>query len=192
MRKILKTCLITILSVSFAPALLIAEQISGIIDDVYIVNEDSLLMGELLEDVTVEAEGLGSDITDENGNYTIPSNIVVPDNDLPPVYGPSQVCDFEQDINSLDFTVKGNSEDSEGISSLELYYRHSEDNELWSEWILYDTDTDSSDGWSWTFNSPDGAGYYQFYSIRIVEHGEIIEYEKIPDGPDSKVRVIIK
>jgi len=113
----------------------------------------------------------------------------VPDNDLPPVYGPSQVCDFESNVSTLDFSVVGNSEKSDGIMSLDLYYRFSDDNLLWGNWTLYDTDTDDSDGWSWEFHALNDTGFYQFYSIRNVEYERVIETEKVPPGPDAVVIV---
>lgn len=50
---------------------------------------------------------------------------------------------------------------------------------------------DSSDGWSWEFNasSVNRSGYYQFYSIRVVIYGDVIETEKVPPGPDAIVQV---
>jgi hypothetical protein len=113
----------------------------------------------------------------------------VPNDALPPVYGPSQICDFEDNVDSLDFTVFGNSKTADGVVSLELYYRHSNDNENWSDYILFGTDDDISDGISWEFHSPDGSGYYQFYSIRIVDYEGYIETERVPPGADAMVFV---
>ena len=117
---------------------------------------------------------------------------LVPDCDLPPVYGPSEIKDIEpSSINSSDLKIFGKSETSDGIVSLDLFYRYSSDTEttdLWSNWALYDTDFDVSDGWSWEFNSTktEGPGYYQFYSIR---HVQVNEYEwlneTVPPGPDA-------
>ena len=115
----------------------------------------------------------------------------ISDDDLPPVYGPSQVCDFEDDVDSEVFTVNGNSETADGIISLDLYYRHSDDDINWSEWILFGTDSDESDGWNWEFNSPNGIGYYQFYSIRHVEYEGYIETEKAPPAADAIVKVMV-
>jgi len=115
----------------------------------------------------------------------------VPDNDLPPVYGPSQVSDIiPYDQTSSEFTIYGNSETSDGVVSLDLFYRYSCDNKSWCDWTLYDTDFDGSDGWSWEFNSPNGTGYYQFYSIRqvIYEHERLIESD--PPGADAIFRII--
>ncbi len=115
----------------------------------------------------------------------------IPDDDLPPVYGPSQVCDFETAVDFETFTVNGNSETADGIISLDLYYRYSDDNVNWSNWILFDTDYDEADGWNWQFNSPNGTGYYEFYSIRNVEYEGYVETEKVPPAADSKVFVEI-
>lgn len=112
----------------------------------------------------------------------------VPDSDLPPIYGPSQVSDIYPYIqNSLNFKIIGNAEVTDGIASLDLYYRYSNDNSSnnWSAWKIYSTDTNGSDGWSWEFNVPNGTGYYQFYSIRHVEYADHTETETAPPGPDA-------
>jgi hypothetical protein len=114
----------------------------------------------------------------------------VPDNDLPPIYGPSQVSDIYPYNRSLEFTITGNAEASDGVESLELFYRYSFDNgtnDPWSKWTLYDTDVDRTDGWSWEFNSTKakGPGYYQFYSIRHEKHGDEWLNETAPPGPDA-------
>jgi len=114
---------------------------------------------------------------------------LLPENDLPPVYGKSQVCDFEQNMSSSEFTVYGNSEADNGNVSLELYYSYSSDGIDWTNYSLYDTDDDVSDGISWEFNSPDGAGHYQFYSIRNLDYEGYIETERVPPGADSTVFV---
>ncbi|MCK4365467.1 MAG: hypothetical protein KAW45_05410 [Thermoplasmatales archaeon] len=109
----------------------------------------------------------------------------VPDNNLPPIYGPSQVsdiCPYEQPTS---FNIKGNAETADGIESLDLYYKYSPNNETWTDWTFYEKDSDDSDGWEWEFNSPNGTGFYQFYSIRQVEFGGYTETEKAPPGPDA-------
>lgn len=111
----------------------------------------------------------------------------VPDNDLPPVYGPSQVSDIYPYNQPSNFTIIGNAkEETERTMSLDLYYRYSYDNSSnWSNWTLYVTDTDGSDGWSWEFNAPNGTGFYQFCSIRQVEYEGYTEIEKVPPGHDA-------
>jgi len=114
----------------------------------------------------------------------------VPDNDLPPVYGPSQVSDiYPYKQTSPEFTIIGNAEISDGIVSLDLYYQFSLDNETehWSDWTIYGTDNDAGNGWSWDFNASlaDGPGYYQFYSIRHAQNGYQWSNETAPPGPDA-------
>jgi len=115
----------------------------------------------------------------------------VSDNDLPPIYGASQVNDIYPCEQPSSFTLTGNTkEETEGIVTLDLYYRYSTDNSSWNDWTLYGTDTDGSNGWSWNFNASDGAGYYQFYSIRNVQYDDHTETETAPPGPDAMVRVV--
>jgi len=110
----------------------------------------------------------------------------IPDNDLPSVYGASQVSDINPYNQSSTFTIIGNTKVEEyNIESLDLYYRYSNDNTSWNDWELYETDTDGSNGFSWEFNAPNGSGYYQFYSIRHVKYGEYNETETVPPGPDA-------
>jgi hypothetical protein len=143
------------------------------------------------------ATPLNETIEDEfTYNYCIISRSVawaakVPDNDLPAVYGPSQVSDIYPYHQSLNFTVIGNvKEEAYGNISVELCYQHSNDNTSnWSDWTMYGTDTSASDGWSWDFDSPAGAGYYRFYSLRHVEFEGSTEIEAPPSGPDAVVYI---
>ncbi len=140
-----------------------------------------------------EATPFNDTIEDEvSYNYCIIRRIAawtakVPDNDLPPVYGPSQVSDIYPYIQTSPFTITGNTkEESYREMFLDLYYRYSFNNNTnWSQWTLYGTDTDGSDGWSWEFNAPNGTGYYQFYSIRRVYYEGSMDIESIPEGPDA-------
>jgi len=116
---------------------------------------------------------------------------MVPDNDLPPVYGPSQISDINPYNQSSTTNIIGNVETSDGIASLELYYRYSNDNLSWGDWTYYLTDQDGSDGWKGEFDSStvNGTGYYQFYSIRRVEYENHTEIERAPPGPDAFIYV---
>ena len=135
----------------------------------------------------------------------------VPDCDLPPVYGSSQVVDLEVYNQSSCFTIQGNIELSAPFSlyylhclspsnvSLDLYYRYSMDNSsCWSNWMLYKKDDDISDGWLWEFNASElnGTGFYQFYSIKQVEfycENEMYRIiETAPPGPDAIAYVKIE
>ncbi|MCK4364930.1 MAG: hypothetical protein KAW45_02655 [Thermoplasmatales archaeon] len=114
----------------------------------------------------------------------------VPDNHLPPVYGPSQVSDiYPYNQTSSEFKILGNSELAGEIVTLDLFYRHSDNNETWGNWTLYSTDSDVSNGWSWEFSAPNGTGYYQFYSLRHVRFEYEWLNETVPPGPDAIVYV---
>jgi len=113
----------------------------------------------------------------------------LPDNALPPIYGPSQVCDFEKNKDTHEFTIEGNSEITSGLVTLDLYYRYSSDNKHWSDWTFYDTDDSITDGFCWDFDAPTGDGHYEFYSIRKVHSSSHTEIEKAPPGPDARVFV---
>lgn len=116
---------------------------------------------------------------------------LVPDIDLPPVYGPSEVKDIEPPVtDSVNLTIFGKSETDEGKTSLDLFYRHSKNTINWTNWTYYSTDEDISDGYSWNFNTPNGAGYYQFYSIRHVKYEYEWLNETAPPGPDTIVQVL--
>ena len=87
--SIFKKLSIPVLSSILALAPLKAEQISGTVDNVYITNNETK-QGELLQGVGIEVDGLGFDITDENGNYSIPQNPVIePGYDRPVLVNPS-------------------------------------------------------------------------------------------------------
>jgi len=73
---------------------------------------------------------------------------------------------------TTNITLTATATDTEsGVANVSLYYCFSLDNSTWSDWTLYGTDTDGSDGWNWTFDFPDGMGYYQFYSIATDKAG---------------------
>ena len=113
------------------------------------------------------------------------------DRRLPPIYGTSQVCDinpYQQNKQSI--TIYGNMEIIKSKTNLDLYYRYSNDNTSWSEWTFYETDIDSSDGWSWEFNNPKGPGYYQFYSLSHTQFEQGWFNETAPIGPDAILYII--
>jgi len=117
----------------------------------------------------------------------------IPDDDLPPIYGSSEVKDVSSYHQSSLFTLKGNVEKPlKGIQSLRLYYRFSPDNTTWGDWRLYNTDTNAFDGWSWEFDSSqaEGDGFYQFYSQRCVRYESEWLNETIPPSSDTSVRVL--
>lgn len=115
----------------------------------------------------------------------------IPDLDLPPIYGASQVRPIVPYEQPLQFTVTGNAEHSPGKVTMELYYRRSSDNASWGAWTYYGTDTNEMDGWHWMFDAgqASGPGYYQFYSLRRVHQMDEWVNETAPPGPDAIAHV---
>lgn len=67
-------------------------------------------------------------------------------------------------FNTSPITLNAVASDSGiGVASLELWYQNSTDNSSWSGWTLLGADTAAP--WSWSFDFPNGDGYYEFFSI---------------------------
>ncbi|UCG70710.1 MAG: carboxypeptidase regulatory-like domain-containing protein [Thermoplasmata archaeon] len=61
-------------------------------------------------------------------------------------------------------TIDATSSDvTSGVENVELWYRYSIDNSTWGLWTLYGSDT--SPLYQWSFDFPNGEGYYEFYSL---------------------------
>ncbi|MCK5037690.1 MAG: right-handed parallel beta-helix repeat-containing protein [Thermoplasmata archaeon] len=64
------------------------------------------------------------------------------------------------------YDITANASDNETwISNITLHYRFSTDNTTFGSWIEFGMDEAYS--WNWTFDFPEGEGYYEFYSIAI-------------------------
>ena len=62
--------------------------------------------------------------------------------------------------------ITATASDANGIANVTLWYEFSTDNGTWPvSWTKFGLDDASP--WNWTFNFPDGEGYYKFYSIAI-------------------------
>ena len=109
----------------------------------------------------------------------------IPDEDLPPVFEPSEVYDLESIEQGSSMILNANVEPYYSNPwYLDLYYKFSTDNATWTDWIYYGRSIDRQ---SWEFYSPaaEGDGFYQFCSIRTIEQGAVIEKENFPPGPDT-------
>ena len=88
---------------------------------------------------------------------------------------------------SVPFAVTAYATDNlSGITSTELWYRHSLDNRNWKNWVMFGVDNDESDGWSWSFSTPEGDGYYEFYTIAVDRAGNT---ESPPEEADARCGV---
>lgn len=82
----------------------------------------------------------------------------------PPKYTPTVITQ----VNDLLFPQSGPTVDISAagdfmLSNVTLYYRYSNDNTSWTSYNEFNTD--SSHPWEWTFDFPNGFGWYEFYSI---------------------------
>ena len=66
------------------------------------------------------------------------------------------------EANSQNVTAEAY-DDETMVENVTLWYRFSEDNETWGNWTEFGTDYEFP--WSWDHNSPEGDGYYQFYTV---------------------------
>ncbi len=63
-----------------------------------------------------------------------------------------------------------------GIYNVTLYYRYARYNHTFTNWISLGTLT--SEPWQWSFDAPNGSGYYQFYTVAYDLFGH---HEPLPD-----------
>jgi len=80
---------------------------------------------------------------------------------LPPSTSVDAISPYWQPSSPITINATATSD----ADAVELYYRYSSDNSTWGAWTLFGNDTNGADGWSWSFNFPNGTGYYEFYSL---------------------------
>ena len=67
--------------------------------------------------------------------------------------------------STISITVNA-SDASSGVMKVELYYRYSSDNSTWEGWsLLGENTTGNPTYWNFSFNFPNGTGYYEFVSV---------------------------
>jgi hypothetical protein len=99
-----------------------------------------------------------------------------------PTSSVNTISPYEVTLSPL--TIAAAAADStSGAASVELWYRYALDNMTWGAWTKSGTDTASP--WSWSFNFPNGSGYYQFYSRATDRAGN---YESAPATADTRCR----
>ncbi len=79
--------------------------------------------------------------------------------------------------------------DDLNLAEVSLFHRHSTDNSSWSDWDMFSTNTSvsgTSSSGSFSFDAPDGDGYYEFYSVAKDIHDNL---EMSPQFPDSIVGI---
>ncbi len=95
-------------------------------------------------------------------NYPLMSPSPVPSDTSPPTSCVDPISNYLQGYSPLD--VNSTATDSGfGIKWVNLLYRFSLDNSTWGSWTNFTYDYSSP--WNWTFDFPDGEGYYEFMSL---------------------------
>ncbi len=79
-----------------------------------------------------------------------------------PTSSVNAISPYWQGSSPLAITASASDAFSE-VANVGLNYRYSSDNSTWGSWTSYGID--AAEPWNWTFDFPNGEGYYEFYSI---------------------------
>ncbi len=96
---------------------------------------------------------------------------------VPPESSVDPIVPYERDEVPIVLSYVASDDRSE-VSEVILYYRYSADNETWTDW---------TEG-EWSFNAPNGNGYYEFYSIAVDVAGNV---ESAPEQADARCKVTL-
>ena len=134
--------------------------------------------------------------SDEDGNFTVSitakdnvSNPLNPDptNDTskyidnsPPNTSVDAISPYRVTSKPKTITVTAN-DNLSGLYNVTLWYRFSNDNQSWGGWTI--NETKNSSPWQWSFDFPNGTGYYEFYSIGVDNVGNV---ESAPSTADAE------
>jgi hypothetical protein len=89
------------------------------------------------------------------------------------------ILPYWQNLNPFEITATA-SDNETGIKEVALYYNYSADNiSGWIGWTLFGIN-DTISPYNWSFNHPQGDGYYRFYSIAIDNENNT---EDVPPFP---------
>ncbi len=83
------------------------------------------------------------------------------------------------------FNVPYSATDNYDLGNIMFYYRYSSDNATWTGWIFFGSTpvSGTAANGNFLFTSPNGEGYYQFYSVAIDDTGNV---EDVPLTTDSE------
>jgi hypothetical protein len=148
-------------------------------DDTFYTTEDNYhpILRDGSHYIRVRAQnsaGLWSDWSDELWVYI---------DTVPPTSSANVIEPYWQ--NQAPFTITATaSDDLSGIASVELFYRYSPDNSIWSSWASFGADNEEL--LSWFSDAPQGDGYYEFYTIAVDRAGNA---EAAPENADAQAGV---
>lgn len=92
----------------------------------------------------------------------------------------SYVEPISQWHSSSPISIDATANDDYGLRNVTLWYRFSADNTTWQVWNSYGIDSEAP--WNWTFDFPEGEGFYEFYSIAIDNASKV---EDAPSNADA-------
>ena len=112
--------------------------------------------------------------------------IITIDDTEPPVSHVNPITPYKYHLREipLDITVNAFDYDS-GVQEVFFYYRYSDDNTTWTDWMLYGENKIASP-YTWQFTSPNGTGYYEFYSQAV---DNVDNLEPMPFVADAICRI---
>ncbi|MEW5937475.1 MAG: NosD domain-containing protein [Candidatus Thermoplasmatota archaeon] len=90
------------------------------------------------------------------------------------------ISPYWQTSSPLNIYATASDGEEGSVANVTLWYRFSTNNSTWAAWNQFNAD--NAEPWEWTFNFPDGDGYYQFYSIANDSAGNM---EDPPSGADA-------
>ncbi|MDH5685973.1 MAG: Ig-like domain-containing protein, partial [Hadesarchaea archaeon] len=102
---------------------------------------------------------------------------------IEPYWQNAEMVPFDITATALDLTPPNGSTPS-GMMQVKLHYRYSTDNLIWGEWMSYEIDNDLP--YFWTFDAPEGNGYYEFCTVAT---DVAINIEPVPDQADLNLGV---
>jgi parallel beta-helix repeat protein len=116
---------------------------------------------------------------DDSGNYEAPPGVSDTEagyDGTDPVSSVDAIAPYWQNTDPFQITATANDPLS-NVTSVELWYSFEG-----AGYLLFGTDSNGLDGWSWDFDWPSGEGNYSFYSRA---HDTAGNYEAAPGGSDA-------
>ncbi len=122
------------------------------------------------------------------GVFLFPGYVTIePPGDIePPMSSVNMITPYKFHLKKMPLNITADaSDDGSGIREVFLYYRYSDDNITWTEWILYG-ENQAASPYIWLFTAPNGTGYYEFYS-QAQDNADNLEAQ--PINADSIIRI---
>ncbi|UCE36888.1 MAG: carboxypeptidase regulatory-like domain-containing protein [Thermoplasmata archaeon] len=100
---------------------------------------------------------------DSFNNWNFSSGSFIVQDTIAPTSSADWISQYWQTSSPITVDATASDSSGTGVDYVDLWYRYSIDNSTWGLWTQFQTD--SSSPYNYTFNFPDGEGYYEFFSI---------------------------